>query len=84
MFVLIIDVYRYSPHSSKYLTNEFTSVFARFLNNLIFKRRFDFRSGFPTNHTISNLVENIIKYIDDGNYVCGVFSDLEKAFETKF
>ena len=55
-----VALYRYSPHSIKYLKNVFKSVYS-FLekNNLIFKRRFGFRSGYSSNHTILNLVEYI-------------------------
>ena len=28
------------------------------------------------------MIENIKKYLDDGEIVCGVFMDLEKAFDT--
>ena len=51
-------------------------------NNLIFKWKFGFRSGYSSNHTIVNLVESIKKYIDNDNYVCSVFIDLGKAFDT--
>ena len=40
------------------------------------------RSGCSSNHTILNLVKSIKKYIDNDNYVCSVFIDLEKAFDT--
>ena len=61
----------------------FTSVYS-FLEkkNLIFMRQFGFRSGYSSNHTIANLVENIEKYIDNHNYVCSVFIDLKKVFDT--
>ena len=51
-------------------------------NNLIFKRQFGFRSGYSSNHTIVNLVESIKKYIENDNYVCSVFIDLKKTFDT--
>ena len=51
-------------------------------NILIFKRQFAFRSGYSSNHTIVNLVESIKKYIENDNYVCSVFIDLEKTFDT--
>ena len=50
-------------------------------NNFIFKRQFDFRSGYSSHHTIVNLVESIKKYSDNDNYVCSVFRDLEKPFD---
>ena len=51
LIVLIIDLYRYSPQSIKYLKNVSTSVFFE-KNNLIFKRQFGF------NHIIVNFVED--------------------------
>ena len=51
-------------------------------NSLIFKRQFGFRSDYTSNNTIVNLVESIKKYIDNDNYVCSVFIDLEKTFDT--
>ena len=45
-------------------------------------RQFGFRSGYSSNHTRANLVENIEKYIDNHNYVCSVFIDLKKVFDT--
>ena len=44
--------------------------------------QFSFRSGHSSNHAIVNLVESIKKYIDNDNYVCSVFIDLEKVFDT--
>ena len=38
--------------------------------------------GYSSNHTIVNLVESIKKYIDNDNYMCNAFIDLEKAFDT--
>ena len=35
LIVLIIDLYRYSPHSEKYLKNVFTSVLTHFLRKII-------------------------------------------------
>ena len=43
--------------------------------------QFSFRSGHSSNHAIVNLVESIKKYIDNDNYVCSVFIDLEKSFD---
>ena len=35
-----------------------------------------------TNHAILNLLEIIQKKLDDGQIICGIFIDLEKAFDT--
>ena len=54
-------------------------------NNLVFKQQFGFSnnlaSAYSSNHKIVNLVESIKKYIDNDNYVCSVFIDLEKAVD---
>ena len=51
-------------------------------NNPIFKCQFGFRSGYSSNQTMVNLVESIKIYIDNDNYLCSVFIDPEKAFDT--
>ena len=49
---------------------------------LIYSKQFGFRANFSTNHAIISLTEHIRKLLDNGDYVCGVFVDLEKAFDT--
>ena len=49
--------------------------------NFIFKCKFGFRSGCSSNDTIVNLIRSIKKYINNDNYVCSVFINLEKAFD---
>ena len=44
-------------------------------------RQFGFRSGYSSNHKIVNLVGSIRKYIDNDNYVCSVFINLEKVID---
>ena len=51
-------------------------------NSLISPNQFGFRAGHSTNHAIISLTEYIRQKLDEGNYVCGVFVDLEKAFDT--
>ena len=51
-------------------------------NNLIYERQFGFRSNYSTNHALLSITERIKGLVDSGNYVCGVFVDLEKAFDT--
>ena len=50
--------------------------------DLIFSKQFGFRSGFSTNHAIISITEYIRNLLDQGEFVCGVFIDLEKAFDT--
>ena len=50
--------------------------------NLIFNKQFGFCSNYSTNHALLSITESIKELIDSSNYVCGVFVDLEKAFDT--
>ena len=51
-------------------------------NNLIYDKQFGFRGNHSVNHAIISITEYIRNLIDQGEYVCGVFVDLEKAFDT--
>ena len=43
---------------------------------------FGFRQQYSTSHTLINITENIRKTLDDGKISCGIFVDLQKAFDT--
>ena len=51
-------------------------------HKLIKTRQFGFRSNHSTEHAFISLIKTIKKYLDDGKIVCGVFIDLQKAFDT--
>ena len=51
-------------------------------NNIIYDLQFGFRQQYSTSHALINITENIRKALDDGNVGCGVFVDLQKAFDT--
>ena len=51
-------------------------------NNHIYNLQFGFRQQYSTSHPLINITENIRKALDDGNIGCGVFVDLQKAFDT--
>ena len=51
-------------------------------NKLIYKCQFEFRANHSTNHALISITESIKHSIDKGNYVGGVFMDLQKAFDT--
>ena len=55
-----------------------------FLNNqkVLYKKQFGFQINFSTSHAVISLIENIEKAIDNRMFVCGVFVDLQKAFDT--
>ena len=51
-------------------------------NNLIYSLQFGIRQKFSTVHALISLTENIRKNLDEGNIGCGIFVDLQKAFDT--
>ena len=55
-----------------------------FLDNkdIIYDLQFRFRQQYSTSHAWTNITENTRKVLDDGNIGCGVFVDLQKAFDT--
>ena len=51
-------------------------------NNLIYPLQFGFRQKYSTVHALISLTENIRKNLDEGNIGCGIFVNLQKAFDT--
>ena len=49
---------------------------------ILYYRQFGFRKDFSTNHAILTLLESTQKALDDSQFACGIFTDLEKAFDT--
>ena len=61
----------------------FTRIYSYLnINKLIYNKQFGFRSNYSTNHAILSITEHIKAFVDTGHYVCGIFVDLEKAFDT--
>ena len=52
------------------------------VNNLIYSLQFGFRKKYSTTHALINLTENIRQTLDEGSFDCGIFVDLQKAFNT--
>ena len=50
--------------------------------NMIYSKQFGFRGNHSVNHAIISFTEHIRSLLDKGDYVCGIFVDLEKAFDT--
>ena len=44
--------------------------------------QFGFRERHSSNHALISMTETIRNTIDNGNYGCGIFIDLKKAFDT--
>ena len=55
-----------------------------FLNefDLIYENQYGFRKKHSTNHALVGIVELIRKNLDNKMFTCGIFVDLEKAFDT--
>lgn len=51
-------------------------------NDLLFKGQFGFRKKSSTAHSLIDITEHIKDSIDNGNFGCGIFIDLKKAFDT--
>ena len=71
-------------HFSKIFENLMHKNLVSFLdiNNIIAKHQFDFRSGLPTFLALNQLHNYILRRTDSGQYTCGIFLDLKKAFDT--
>ena len=51
-------------------------------HKIISDRQFGFRNKHSTQHNLISLTENIRDSLDEGNFSCGIFLDLQKAFDT--
>ena len=51
-------------------------------NNIIYDMQFGFRQKFSASHPLFNLTEKIRQALDEGYIGCGIFVDLQKAFDT--
>ena len=51
-------------------------------HNILSTNQFGFRKKYSTFLALMDLVDNISKNIDEGNYSIGIFLDLSKAFDT--
>ena len=50
--------------------------------DVFYKLQFGFRKKYSTNHALLSIVEHIRDNLDNKTFSCGVFIDLEKAFDT--
>ena len=48
----------------------------------IYNLQFGFREKHSTDHALFNITENIREALDANNFACGMFIDLQKAFDT--
>ena len=85
-----------SDNPSNYRPISILSVFSKIFEKLMYKRlyqfldsfeilyplQFGFREKHSTSHALLCLTETIKHSIDNGRIGCGVFLDLQKAFDT--
>ena len=50
--------------------------------NFLYDLQFGFRAKHSTSHALVNITEKIREALDAGNFACGIFIDLQKAFDT--
>ena len=61
----------------------YTRIFKFFTsNNRFYPLKFGFRRNYSTKHALISLTETIRKYLDEGNFACNIFVQLQKAFDT--
>ena len=51
-------------------------------HDILYPHQYGFRKKYSTNHAILSILEEIRHNLDKGIFSCGVFVDLEKAFDT--
>ena len=83
------DMSNYRPI---FLLSVFSKIFEKIMhkrlysflevNGILHPLKFGFRRKHSTQHTLISMTENILKTIDNGNFGCGIFIDLKKAFDT--
>jgi hypothetical protein len=52
------------------------------LNNVLYKYQFGFRANHSTSLALIEVTDNIYEQLDAGSTVCGVYLDLQKAFDS--
>ena len=50
-------------------------------HDILFKYQFGFRQGYSTYLALTVLVDKLVKSLENGDYVVGVFLDFSKAFD---
>ena len=52
------------------------------LNNVIYDLQFGFGQNYLTSHALIHLTDKIREQLDSVYFACGIFFDLQKAFDT--
>jgi len=51
-------------------------------NSVLYQYQFGFRKNYSTSLALIEVVDSIIKYLDDSDTVVGIYLDLQKTFDT--
>ena len=49
---------------------------------MIYSLQFGFRQKHSTTHALTDLTKSVRQTLDEGNFGCSIFVDLQKAFDT--
>ena len=73
----------YKNYSPIFLLSNIEKRLSNFLDisNLIYLLQFDFPPTYSTTHALINLNESKKQSLDEGSFGCGIFVDLQKAFD---
>ena len=52
------------------------------LERLVYNRNLVLEKKYSTSHALIHLTDKIREQLDSGNFACGIFNDLQKAFDT--
>ena len=53
------------------------------MNTVIYNFQFGFRQKYSTSHALIHLTAKIREQLDNLNFICEIFVDLQEAFEEK-
>ena len=73
--------YRYCRILTKYMENNRLYNFLE-MNTVIYNFQFGFRQKYSTSHALIHLTAKIREQLDNLNFVCEIFVDLQEAFDT--
>ena len=49
---------------------------------ILFKKQFGFRNNHSSIHALTSLVDSIKNHLDNDYFLCGIFIDIQQAFDT--